>query len=180
MRVQIVRIRTSEKASDQRVGVRTVDDIGVDHHAGGVEGADRKDAPRHRRRHGVIVGRGFGGAFAHEDWALLAIGRLGGLVFVGEQQHRCADWRIIEAEAAGCAVGGFDADARDAVCGQGVVVKAEKMGEEGGIEAGDAVGHGLGLALRARTYSPLSDMTAEVLLPLWEKVDRPKAETDEG
>src|ERR1700728_708545 len=101
MRMDVGSLRIGEKAFDRWLEAVSTDEIGVDHVARGVEGAQRDRADSQHVRnlvHGAIRRLG---PFADENGVACSVGRVGRLVEVVEKKQGLSLLDLLESRASG-------------------------------------------------------------------------------
>lgn len=149
--------RVGEEARNERGGLRPFGEFGFDHHVTRIEAAHRERPARQRGRDLVAHNHPFGD-LADEDWALLMVRRIGGLVREIEQDHSLADLRVVQRDAAGREVLLLDADAAHAAGRKLFIAQGVEMREGRGIKAGDLECHAASVEQIARVRWPNSDL----------------------
>jgi len=142
VRLEVRHAGIDQQAFGEAFERRALHHVGIDHHAGRIEGTDREQAPAKRLGHLVHRVEALRGALADEDGVAAAIGRVGTLVLVVEQQHRFPRLGIAQLDPIGRAVRLFHPLADHAARGELCVGQAVQRKERCGVETEDAQGHG--------------------------------------
>ena len=134
-------LAAGEGGLDGRAGIAGQDQVGVGQHAMLVEQAQRQRAAAHDGRNLVGQLRRLGRILSHIDRIGRAVGRVGAVAFMMEQQHAFARFGVVQRDAAGKAGLGGDGLADNAAGGEFRVRQTEQGAEGVRRQAGDAKTH---------------------------------------
>lgn len=133
--------RVCEQPLDDGLDLLPIDDVGVEHHAVVVVGAQRQQADAHDARHLIDLVERLRGALAHVDGVGRTVGRVGGLADVVEQQHALAGRGVPHLDPVGVARRFVGDVALNTLLGQLVIGQPEQMLERLDRKSRDAKIH---------------------------------------